>query len=148
MVIVGGMLTTFTTINTALIQNHVSDAMRGRVMSLREIATGLGPAWSLIFGFIGEQTSVPFALGLLGTLCIAVSISLVFLLSKVRVSRVCPPDDCKSEPLDCPRTIISMLRIVSRISNKCMRSALSGPISYMPRRPRGNGCSSNKTKTR
>jgi MFS family permease len=88
MVIVGGMITTFMTINTALIQNHVSDAMRGRVMSLREIAMGLGPAWSLIFGFIGEQTSVPFALGLLGTLCIAVSISLFFLLSKVRVSRV------------------------------------------------------------
>ncbi len=88
MVIVGGMITTFMTINTALIQNHVSDAMRGRVMSLREIATGVGPAWSLIFGFIGEQTTVPFALGLLGTLCIAVSISLVLLMSKVRVSRV------------------------------------------------------------
>jgi hypothetical protein len=62
--------------------------MRGRVMSLRELAMGLGPAWSLIFGYIGEQTSVPFALGLLGALCIAVSISLLFLLSEVRVSRV------------------------------------------------------------
>ncbi|OGP66178.1 MAG: hypothetical protein A2170_04300 [Deltaproteobacteria bacterium RBG_13_53_10] len=88
MVIVGGMITTFMTINTALIQNHVTDAMRGRVMSLREIATGIGPAGSLIFGFIGEHTGVPIALGLLGTSCIAVSISLVFLLSKVRVSRV------------------------------------------------------------
>ena len=88
MVIVGGMITTFMTINTALIQNHVSDVMRGRVMSLREIAMGLGPAWSLIFGYIGEKTSVPFALGLLGTLCIAISIFLVFLLSKVRASRV------------------------------------------------------------
>ena len=88
MVIIGGMITTFMTINTALIQNHISDAMRGRVMSLRELAMGLGPAWSLIFGYIGEETSVPFALGLLGALCIAVSISLFFLLSEVRVSRV------------------------------------------------------------
>ena len=88
MLIIGGMTTTFMTVNTALIQNHVSDAMRGRVMSLREIAMGLGPAWSLLFGLIGEQTSVPFALGLLGTLCIVISISLLFLLSKVRLSRV------------------------------------------------------------
>jgi MFS family permease len=88
MVIIGGMTTTFMTINTALIQNQVSDAMRGRVMSLREIAMGLGPAWSLLFGLIGERTSVPFALGLLGALCIIVSISLLFLLSRVRGSRV------------------------------------------------------------
>jgi len=107
--------------------------MRGRVMSLREIAMGLGPAWSLIFGFIGEQTSVPFALGLLGTLCIAVSISLVFLLSKVRVSRLWPRDDCQGEPLDSLRTMISVLRIISRISNKCMRSALSGPMGFTVR---------------
>jgi sugar phosphate permease len=88
MLIIGGMTTTFMTVNTALIQNHVSDAMRGRVMSLREIAMGLGPAWSLLFGLIGEQTSVPFALGLLGALCIAVSISLLFFLSGVRASRM------------------------------------------------------------
>jgi hypothetical protein len=75
------------TINTALIQNHISDAMRGRVVSLREIAMGLGPAWSLIFGFIGEKTSVPFSLGLLGALCVAVSFSLLFPSSEVRVPR-------------------------------------------------------------
>lgn len=88
MVVAGGMITTFTTINTALIQNHVSDAMRGRVMSLREIAMGVGPAGSLIFGFIAERTSVPFAVELLGIMCIAISFSLIFLLSKVRISQV------------------------------------------------------------
>lgn len=88
LVIIGGMITSFMTINTALIQNHVSDAMRGRVMSLREIANGLGPAAGLIFGAIAEESSVPFAMKVLGILCIAVSLSLFYLLSKVRITKV------------------------------------------------------------
>jgi len=88
LVIIGGMITSFMTINTALIQSHVSDVMRGRVMSLREIAFGLGPTGSLIFGVIAERSSVSFSLELLGSLCIAVSLSLFFLLPKVRITKV------------------------------------------------------------
>lgn len=84
--ITGGMIISFTTINTALIQSHVSDAMRGRVMSLREIATGVGPAGSLVFGVIAEQSSAPFSLALLGVICIAASFCLAFLLSKIRLT--------------------------------------------------------------
>ncbi len=88
LVVIGGMITSFMTINTALIQSHVSDAMRGRVISLREIANGLGPTGSLIFGAIAEQSSVPFALKVLGILCMIVSFCLLFLLSKVRMTKV------------------------------------------------------------
>ena len=88
LVILGGMITSFMTINTVLIQSHVSDVMRGRVMSLREIANGLGPVGGLIFGAIAEQSSAPFALEMLGIICIAVSLSLLFLLSKVRITQV------------------------------------------------------------
>ncbi len=88
LVIIGGMITSFMTINTTLIQSHVSDVMRGRVMSLREIAYGIGPTGSLIFGAIAERTSTPFALELLGIICIVVSLSLPFLLSKVRITKV------------------------------------------------------------
>jgi predicted MFS family arabinose efflux permease len=88
LVVIGGMITSFLTINTALIQSHVSDAMRGRVMSLREIAFGLGPTGSLIFGAIAERSSTPFALELLGIVCILASISFPFLLSKVRMTKV------------------------------------------------------------
>jgi MFS family permease len=88
LVITGAMITSFMTINTALIQSHVSDAMRGRVISLREIASGLGPTGSLIFGAIAERSSVPFALEVLGILCITVSFCLPFLLSKVRTTKV------------------------------------------------------------
>jgi len=88
LLVVGGMITSFMTINTALIQSHVSDAMRGRVMSLREIANGIGPTGSLLFGAIAEQSSAPFALELLGVACIAVSCVLAFFLSKVRLVHV------------------------------------------------------------
>jgi MFS family permease len=86
--ITGGMITTFITINTALIQSHVSDAMRGRVISLRERAHGLGPTVSLIFGAVAERTSAPFALILLGIICIAVSCLLAFLLPNVRLAQM------------------------------------------------------------
>jgi MFS family permease len=88
LLIVGGMVTSFMTINTALIQSHVSDTMRGRVMSLREIANGVGPAGSLLFGAIAERSSAPFALGLLGLACIAASFLLGFLLSRMRLVHV------------------------------------------------------------
>jgi hypothetical protein len=88
LVMIGGMITTFMTINTALIQSHVSDVMRGRVMSLREIAMGVGPAGSLVFGAIAEVSSVPFALEILGIVCMGLSISFLFLLSKVRTMNV------------------------------------------------------------
>lgn len=88
LLITGGMITTFMTVNTALIQSHVSDAMRGRIISLREIANGLGPTGSLLFGAIAEQTSAPFALELLGITCIVVSLFLTFFLPKVRLTQV------------------------------------------------------------
>lgn len=84
LIIIGGMITSFMTINTALIQSQLSDAIRGRVMSLREIAFGIGPVGSLIFGAIAESYSILFALGILGMLCILISISLFILLPKVR----------------------------------------------------------------
>ncbi len=87
LLIYGGMTTTFMTINTALIQNHISDAMRGRVMSLREVANGVGPAGSLVFGALAERTSAPFSLALLGIACIAVSIFMAFQLSRLQDTR-------------------------------------------------------------
>jgi MFS family permease len=88
LVVIGGMITSFMTINTALIQSHVSDVMRGRIMSLREIAMGLGPAGSLIFGVVAERSSVPFALQMLGILCLACSLLLLLILSRVRMTKV------------------------------------------------------------
>lgn len=89
LVIIGGMITSFMTVNTALIQSHVSDLMRGRVMSLREIANGIGPAGSLLFGAIAERSGAPFAVEVLGVACICIAVGLLF-LSRVRVARLSP----------------------------------------------------------
>lgn len=86
--VTGGMITTFMTVNTALIQSHISDSMRGRIISLREMANGLGPTGSLLFGAIAEKTNASFALEILGVTCIVVSLLLTFSLPKVRLTQV------------------------------------------------------------
>jgi MFS family permease len=84
LLIVGAMTTAFMTINTALIQDYVSDVMRGRVMSLREVANGAGPAASLIFGYIAQKSSVPLSLALLAGCCLTCSLWLAVRFSRPR----------------------------------------------------------------
>jgi len=82
LVVIGGMMNAFVALNTALIQNIVPDNVRGRVIGWREVAFGLGPTGSILFGAIARYTGVPFSLGLMGSICIAISISLVLLMRK------------------------------------------------------------------
>ncbi len=83
-VIMGAAGGAFTTLNSALIQGAVSDDMRGRIMSWREIAFGLGPVWSILFGAIAQSTGVPMSLVLLGIISVVVSIILAKTLPKFR----------------------------------------------------------------
>ncbi len=83
-VVIGGMQTTFLVVNTTLIQNVIPDEVRGRVMSWREVAMGLGPAGSILFGAIAQYRGVPFSLGLLGGIVLFVSLLLFVLLPKFR----------------------------------------------------------------
>lgn len=82
LIVIGAMQMAFNTVNSTLIQSMVSDEIRGRIMSLREIAFGLGPAGSILFGAIAQNTGVPASTGLLGVICILVSLLLVVFLSK------------------------------------------------------------------
>jgi MFS family permease len=79
LIVVGGMLNAFVAVNTALIQDIVPDNVRGRVIGWREVAFGLGPTGSILFGAIARYTGVPFSLGLMGCTCIAISISLALM---------------------------------------------------------------------
>lgn len=72
--LIGGANTTFMALNNTLIQEMVPDKVRGRVMSLREVAFGLGPAGSLISGALAGVLGAALAL------CLAGSLSLVILL--------------------------------------------------------------------
>ncbi len=74
LIVVGGTNTAFMTLNNTLIQEIISDEMRGRVTSLREVSLGLGPSGSLVSGALAGMIGVPLALGFAG------GVSLVVLL--------------------------------------------------------------------
>ncbi|MFC1968733.1 MFS transporter [Chloroflexota bacterium] len=84
LVIAGGMAQTFTAVNATLIQRTIPDEVRGRVMSLREVAFGLGPSGGLLFGVMAEYSGVSYTVGLMGIICFAIPLALAFLLPKVR----------------------------------------------------------------
>jgi len=83
-VIIGGMVTIFVAVETTLIQGTVPDEVRGRVLSWREILFGLGPTGSIIFGAIAQYTGVPFSLGILGVICLVVSLLLILLFPRFK----------------------------------------------------------------
>ena len=84
LVVIGGMMTIFMAVNMTLIQNSIPDEVRGRVMSLREIARGIGPTGGILFGAIAHYTGAPFSLGLMGGICLLASLSLIYLTPKLR----------------------------------------------------------------
>jgi MFS family permease len=77
LVLIGGTNTAFMTVNNTLIQEMLPDRVRGRVMSLREVAFGLGPAGSLISGAIAGVFGVPLALSVAGGLSVVVLLTIV-----------------------------------------------------------------------
>ncbi|MBI4334397.1 MAG: MFS transporter [Chloroflexi bacterium] len=84
LVIAGGMGTAFMALSTTLIQNIIPDEIRGRVMSLREISFGLGPALSLLIGGMAEKTGVPLAITALGVICFLIPLVAMLAAPKLR----------------------------------------------------------------
>ena len=60
------------TLNNTVIQEMLTDKVRGRVMSLREVPFGLGPAGSLISGAMAGIFGVTLALSVAGGLSVVV----------------------------------------------------------------------------
>ena len=69
---VGAANTVFMTLNNAVIQEMITDEVRGRVMSLREVSLGVGPSGSLISGAVASMLGAPLAIGFTGGICITV----------------------------------------------------------------------------
>jgi predicted MFS family arabinose efflux permease len=76
LIFIGGAGTIFMTINNTVIQQLVSDQVRGRVMSLREVSFGLGPAGSLISGALAGTLGVAMALVIAGGITFAVLVGI------------------------------------------------------------------------
>jgi MFS family permease len=76
LIFVGAAGTIFMTINNTIIQQLVTDQVRGRVMSLREVSFGLGPAGSLISGAVAGTIGIAWALVLAGGITFAVLVGI------------------------------------------------------------------------
>lgn len=83
-VVTGGLIIVFNSVNTTLIQNSITDDVRGRVMSWREIGRAIGPTASILFGALAKYTGVQFSLSLLGGICLLASLLLLPLLSRLK----------------------------------------------------------------
>lgn len=65
LLVLGGMnLVVFSTFNQSLLQLHVDDEYRGRVLALFTMVQGLNPFGSLFMGALAERTSTPTAIGM------------------------------------------------------------------------------------
>ena len=84
---VGAANTVFMTLNNVTIQEMITDQVRGRVMSLREVCLGLGPSGSLISGAIAGILGAPLALGFTGGLSITVLLSILIALPQTQQRR-------------------------------------------------------------
>jgi len=74
-------------LNTSLVQSYVSDAMRGRVMSVYNVAFRGGmPIGSVVCGFLIEKTSVPLVMAGNGVLVLI--LALYYLLVQKKLAKL------------------------------------------------------------
>jgi predicted MFS family arabinose efflux permease len=85
--VTGALLMIVFAVNTSLVQNYVTDAMRGRVMSIYNAAFRGGmPLGSVISGFLIKQTSAPILLASNGV--VVFLIAMYFLLLGKKLSKL------------------------------------------------------------
>jgi predicted MFS family arabinose efflux permease len=85
--ITGALLMIVFAVNTSLVQSHVSDSMRGRVMSIYNAAFRGGmPLGSVISGYLIKQTSAPVLLASNGV--VVVLIAAYFLLLDKKLAKL------------------------------------------------------------
>ncbi len=84
LMVLGAANEVFMALNNTLIQEAITDDVRGRVMSLREVCFGLGPAGSLISGAVAGSLGGPIALLMAGGISIAILSSVLTLIPQAR----------------------------------------------------------------
>jgi len=83
----GALMMVVFALNTSLVQSHVADAMRGRVMSVYNVAFRGGmPVGALICGFLVERTSISTVLT--GNGVLLVILALYFLLIQKKLTKL------------------------------------------------------------
>ena len=80
----GGLSAVYQAANNTLLQTTVPDALRGRVLSFYILTWGLMPLGTLPLGWLSDQISAAFAVGLSGTLVIVFSLILMVRVPALR----------------------------------------------------------------
>ena len=78
LIFTGGFSAIYQAANNTLLQSTVPDALRGRVLSFYILTWGLMPLGTLPLGWLSDQMSAAFSVGLSGTLVILFSLILIF----------------------------------------------------------------------
>jgi MFS family permease len=86
LILVGACNTLFMTLNNTMIQEMITDEVRGRVMSLREVSLGIGPSGSLISGGLAGILGVPVALAFAGVFSIVMLFGVLIAIPRSRPS--------------------------------------------------------------
>lgn len=84
LVLTGAMNNTFQTVNNTIIQSQIPDTVRGRVMSLREVISGLGPLSGILVGYLSNYLGVQRTVSIVSLGFFGVIVLLAFLLPGVR----------------------------------------------------------------
>jgi len=78
MFIVGVASMGFRIVERMIIQETIPDHMRGRILSILMMDTGLVPIGNILFGFFGEHAGPVFTLWAMGFVCIVTTIAVLF----------------------------------------------------------------------
>ncbi|MBI2917019.1 MAG: MFS transporter [Chloroflexi bacterium] len=80
----GATISMFTALRSTVVLLIVPDHLRGRVIALRELATGTQPVGSLLLGSMSEAWGAPMGLGIMSGLCAVTSAGAMVRLKRVR----------------------------------------------------------------
>ncbi len=80
----GATISMFTALRSTVVLLIVPDNLRGRVIALRELATGTQPVGSLMLGSMSEAWGAPQGLGIMAGLCAVTSAGAMWKLKRVR----------------------------------------------------------------
>jgi MFS family permease len=84
LMLVGGFQMTFMAMNNTLLHLNITDAVRGRVMSIYMLDQGLSPLGTLFAGMLASVAGAPAAATVIGVMCLTLSLIALKQVTHVR----------------------------------------------------------------